>query len=215
VTRGFAVVQVLGVIALAIMTAWIATTKSMHFPVALRNEHWVCDMGQGQVWYPTTMDADTDAWYSSALRAAREPSLYLASLDAEATPVEVVRFTWLRSFHDPVVVRVDQTADGVMRLTATQMYVGLPRQGRAYRRVAKVLSVEESAVFHKLLATGGLAEALPVSCEGGTDGAEWIIERSGPGHYAYWNRRSPDGGPVREVGLMMLKLTGWSVEPVY
>jgi len=215
VTRGFAVVQVLGVIALAIMTAWIATTKSMHFPMALRDQHWVCDMGQGHRWYPSTLDADADAWYSSALRAAREPSLYLASLDAEAEPVEVVRFTWLRSFHDPIVVRVDQTTDGVTRMTATQMYMGLPRDGRAYRQVARQLSAEEATAFKNLVATGGLSEALPIGCNGWLDGAEWIIERSRTGHYAYWNRRSPDEGPVRDVGLMMLKLTGWSVEPVY
>lgn len=81
-TRGFAVVQTLLVIASAIACGWYATTKSMHFPLALREQFWVCETGYTLP--QPSLDAFWDSEYSSALRAAREPSLYLASLDAEA-----------------------------------------------------------------------------------------------------------------------------------
>lgn len=212
-TRGFAVVQTLLVIASAIACGWYATTKSMHFPLALREQFWVCETGYTLP--QPSLDAFWDSEYSSALRAAREPSLYLASLDAEAVPVEVVRFTWLRSFHNPVVVRIDASADGTMRMTATETYNGALVDGRGYRRVSRVLSADEAVALRSLLETDRLAQAAPIGCEEGLDGAQWLIERSGRGHYDLWRRWSPDSGPVHEVGLMMLKLTGWSVEPVY
>lgn len=47
------------------------------------------------------------------------------------------------------------------------------------------------------------------------DGARWIIETAGPGGYRFIDRQSPDNGPVREVGLVLLGLTGWEVGDIY
>jgi hypothetical protein len=41
-------------------------------------------------------------WYSSQLRAMKEPSLSTASPSEQAT---TYRFTWLRTFHHPLVAR--------------------------------------------------------------------------------------------------------------
>jgi hypothetical protein len=50
----------------------------------------------------------------------------------------------------------------------------------------------------------------------GTDGARWIIEAVEPSTgYTYINRWTPRDGPVREVGLHLLGLTGWKIDDVY
>jgi hypothetical protein len=47
------------------------------------------------------------------------------------------------------------------------------------------------------------------------DGAQWIIETAGQDGYRFIDRQSPDEGPVRKVGLALLRLTGWDVGAIY
>ena len=53
-------------------------------------------------------------WCSKHLRALSEPSLFQRSKGSSA---ESYRFVWLRTFHHPVIVRVDIQADGGAELT--------------------------------------------------------------------------------------------------
>ena len=54
------------------------------------------------------------------------------------------------------------------------------------------------------------------SCAYATDGAQWIIEGADPTHgYRYRMYQSPSVGPERDLGLFLLGLTGWDVEPIY
>src|SRR5882757_8829431 len=46
-------------------------------------------------------------WYSGQLSAAQEPSLYEAAQGNRQSIGSTVRFTWLRTFHSPVMVRVE------------------------------------------------------------------------------------------------------------
>ena len=59
-------------------------------------------------------------WYAAQLQAAGEESLYQRSLKG-AYPGRTVRFTWLRSFHAPIVVRVDGLGTASASLNATQL----------------------------------------------------------------------------------------------
>ena len=59
-------------------------------------------------------------WYSGQWRAAQEPSIYEASKSPSAATT-TYRFTWLRTFHAPVIVRIDVDPRGRMRLTAKQL----------------------------------------------------------------------------------------------
>lgn len=59
-------------------------------------------------------------------------------------------------------------------------------------------------------------ESPPSGCRGGVDGAEWILEGHDPSRgYQYRKRWAPEDGMEHDLGLFLLGLTGWDVEPVY
>lgn len=150
-----------------------------------------------------------DAWYSKHLRAAGEQPLSFAP----GSP-EVLRFTWLPSFHAPVVVRVEWASTGGATLTATMLSgQGGYEPGEVSSRVTRVLTRDE--VERLLVLRQAALRRPPVDCAMMLDGAVWIIEAAGTDGYHYVNAQSPETGPVHDLGLAMLGFTGWEVEPIY
>ena len=60
-------------------------------------------------------------WYSSQLAAAAEPSLYTGLQAPQPEGNATLRFTWLRSFHHPVTIRIETTGPGRHRLVAKEL----------------------------------------------------------------------------------------------
>ncbi len=210
--RGYALVLGLGVIAAALFAGWYGTTRAVYFAPALFEQSIACGP-QGRDRQPVidTFEAD---WYGEELRGFDEPSLYRASLTTGAS-ARSLRFTWLRSFHDPIFVRIDRGADGGAQLTAGQRAKG-GRPGSLTRRTSRPLTPDELRELDAILIRTVLSEQPPRLCDVGTDGARWIIETVEPSTgYVYLNRWTPADGPVRELGLHMLGLTGWQVAEVY
>jgi hypothetical protein len=146
--------------------------------------------------------------YASHLRAANEPAL------AGSKP-ETVRFLWLRTFHSPVtVVIIDEGKS--LRLRARRLsgqggYV----PGRIAAHIDRQLTSQEAASW-RILSGRVDPWRLPNSnCEVALDGAQWIIEAAGPKGHTIADWQSPKSGPVREMGLFMLGLTGWKLDPNY
>jgi hypothetical protein len=154
------------------------------------------------------------SWYGGAWRAAREAPLYPP---LPAGTIAVYRFTWLRTFHHPVVVRVDRRADGARLLTAKELSgQGGYAMGTVDRQLSRPLSQAEADKLDSLLASTHVVDLSATECNlGGADGAQWIIEAQAQGRYRYVNRWSPKQGPVRDVGLLLLGFTGWNPSPVY
>jgi hypothetical protein len=121
------------------------------------------------------------------------------------------RFTWLRSFHHPIAIRVTTQARGY-RLVATELNgAGGYEPGSVFRRADRILSQEQFAVAARLLHAPETWHPSPSKDEG-HDGAEWIIEAT-DGGYRVTRRWSPTSGIVRDIGLEFLRLTGWQVPP--
>ena len=157
-------------------------------------------------------------WFPRHWQAADEPSLYAQSLSHTPSVARTYRFTWLRSFDPPVVVRIDVGADGRMRLVAKQLSgAGGYAPGRIAKQVRRDLSASEQARIAAVLDRTHVLESPPIACstEINLDGAQWIFESSEPGSYRFVNRWSPGDGPVREAGLAFLNLTGWGFDKVY
>jgi hypothetical protein len=148
-------------------------------------------------------DSARNAWYSGQLRAMDEPAL-------GPTENPVYRFTWLRTFHHPVAVRVNAEA-GRFRLTAVELDgAGGYKPGNVLRRREIDLSPAQFQELDTLIRSSGFWE-LPTHVEtNGLDGSEWIIEAVSDGRYRVVTRWSPTSGPVRRVGEQMLLLSGWS-----
>lgn len=170
------------------------------------------------------MDDFRSDWYSSHLRAAREPRLGGEAPPNAVDGLGVLRFTWLRSFHAPVMVRVEATADAGLHLTAKELSgAGGYDPGRIARRLERRLSAEEQARLLAFLNETRVldlppSDACPVAENGDLiihgDGAHWIIEANGPLGYRYVDRWSAEP-PVRDLGLHLIGLTGWTYDRVY
>lgn len=150
-----------------------------------------------------------DGWYSKHLQAAGERPLLFAT----GSP-ETLRFTWLRSFHPPVIVRVEWASTGAATLTATMLSgAGGYEPGEVSNTISRTLKQDE--VERLLILRQAALREPPVDCTMMLDGARWVVEAAGPGGYHYVNRQSPETGPVRELGLALLSFTGWDFEPTY
>lgn len=140
-------------------------------------------------------------WYSKHLKALEEPSLYLESKSSNA---ESYRFVWLRTFHHPVIVRVDIRPDGGAELTTkVSSGAGGYEPGKLVENTSRPLTQRETDKFlltiQRLqfwkLPSHEIPEAAAI------DGAQWIIEGTKDGKYHVVDRWSPTRGAVHDLGL--------------
>lgn len=155
------------------------------------------------------LDEFEDSWYSKHLRAAGERPLSFAPGSPEA-----LRFTWLRSFHPPVIVRVEWAPAGAATIAATMLSgAGGYEPGEVSSTLNRTLTQDE--VDRLLVLRQAALREPPVDCAMMLDGARWIVEAAGADGYHYVNAQSPEAGAVHELGRALLGFTGWAVEPIY
>ena len=183
-----------------------------YFPASFATPSVSCRPGSRPQPILTNFQAD---WYARQLRAAGEPSLARAVSERRAPGVETLRFTWLRTFHHPVVIRIE-TARGRSHLVAKEMSGrGGYDPGEIARQLDRALSATEARALDALLVRARLFAGTPRNCSFGLDGAQWLFEGVDAGGYHFLDRWSPEDGPAREVGTFLLGLTGWSFDAIY
>ncbi|WP_420479008.1 hypothetical protein [Brevundimonas sp. FT23028] len=177
------------------------------FPQALRETTLRCGVfgvGGGQ----REMSRVTD-WYGGHLRAAGETPLFRSTGSS-------LRFTWLRSFDAPVVIRLETGADGAVTMTATELSGrGGYEPGSVARRIERRLTAGEVTALARMMAQSGVLKQTAATCDIGLDGAGWAVESAGADGYRFIERQSPADGPVRTFGLHLIGLTGWTYDRVY
>lgn len=125
------------------------------------------------------------------------------------------RFTWLRSFHHPVAVRITDNGDhAVLRAIELDGGGGF-HPGKEFRRIERALSPVELERIRRAFAQAPFGSMPTTDERMGADGAEWIVEAVDDGLYHLVVRWSPDSGDLHDIGLLFLELTGWSFEDVY
>lgn len=142
-------------------------------------------------------------WYGSELAILQEPSLWGSSRTEQT---QSYRFLWLRTFHRPLAIRLDVNADGTSRLT-TKMASGTVgfHPGKLVENTTVSLDKEKTDRFLRKIDEYKFWQLQSVQDAGGNDGAEWIIEGIKDGSYHVVSRWSPDSGPVRAIGLLMVE----------
>jgi hypothetical protein len=145
-----------------------------------------------------------------------EPSLLVRSRQIDRGELRTFRFTWLRSFDQPMLVRLDEQPGGRLRLTAKRLSgSGGYKPGPLDGSITRILTPEEAKRVRAQLALDRPDHFAAGDCERGKDGAEWVFEVAGAGSYHLSRRLSPRDGPVHDLGLTFLRLTGWPLEPIY
>jgi hypothetical protein len=185
-------------------------TGRRYFPESLGQPSYQCG-GECQ---PVISETES-TWYPEFWDAATEPSLYLASQRGMGERDLIVRFTWLRTFHHPVFVRITRTA-GRTHLIATELSgQGGYEPGKVQKRVERELSTAEAGVLNSILRRSPIFDEPSKVCNLGMDGAQWIFERADQNGYRFINRWSPESGPSRDLGITVLKMTGWTFDEIY
>lgn len=152
--------------------------------------------------------------YSEHLQALKEPSLWDLSKNQK---LQSYRFLWLRTFHHPISVRLDVQQDRTSLLTTkiTSGHGGY-EPGKLVVTKSRKLTKDQTtwfldrieelgfwklASFEKPYEIGPNGEKVPLI---GLDGAQWIVEGVKDGKYHVVDRWSPEKGPVRALGIIML-----------
>ena len=144
-------------------------------------------------------------WYSTHLSAMDEPVL------TDSLPSKIFRFTWLRSFHNPIVIGIENVNDTITLYWKVTEGAGGYEPGEIVKNNSRKLTQKEwlevtsaikSVNFWNLSSTDS---GLP-----GTDGAQWILEGKELSRYHMVDRWS--GGEIERVCLKLLKLTNLSIE---
>jgi hypothetical protein len=163
-----------------------------------------------KTWNPTQSENDKfiGGWYSSMLRAMKEPSISCGRVGT------AYRFLWLRTFHHPVAVRIADIQNQLSIIAVELDGEGGYTPGKVLRRENKRLTYVE---MQPLIDTLSRAEfwKMPINNDPldiGLDGSEWVLEVGSRDQYHVVARWTPQSGVVRDLGLEFLKLAGWKFE---
>ena len=90
-----------------------------YFPGSFGKPAQVCDFKGYSECFATISKVEND-WYPQHWDAAGEPSLYERSRAATTAGTSTLRFTWLPTFHHPVIVRIERSGKEA-KLVAKQL----------------------------------------------------------------------------------------------
>ncbi len=160
------------------------------------------------------MDNDRNTWYSPYLYAMKEPILYKIS----DNNIEIYRFTWLRSFHKPVCIRVIKS-NNIMKI-----YIKVLSNERGFKPAKLIVSSQSNLttsewakiIYHtKKSNFWNYKPEDPFENEDNLDGAQWIMEGLRKGHYHLLDNWSPKKGAYRDMCLYFLKLSKLKIKKIY
>ena len=160
---------------------------------------------------PNEFDTFRIKWYSKHLYALNEPLLY-----NKLTTKETYRFTWLRTFHNPVVIRIEKSNNNYMLYWKVCNGAGGYSPGKLKKNKQKKISLDDWNGFNNLLdsidywnikKTGAL-----IFC----DGARWILEGSTRDKYYVIDIQSPnEANAYYKVCDYLIQLTGLKIKEKY
>ena len=126
-------------------------------------------------------------WYSKQLYAMREPLIF-----GDRSQGEIYRFTWLRTFHNPVAIRIENQGDNYMIYWKLCNGAGGYEPGKLIIDKQKSLDKQTWEKFIDLLHDIKFWNMDTQIKTLGLDGSQWILEGKDLNHYHVVDRWSPD-----------------------
>jgi hypothetical protein len=159
-------------------------------------------------------DAELDDLYGEQLQALRETPM-CCGRDSSA---HAIRFTWLRTFHHPVVLRMDRNVGGhwVLRTKIGGGDGGYSANRLLIDHSRPLLESETSQMLALVGSDSGFWDIstheqeflkgeriIPVRA----DGSHWIVEVRHEKRYHVVDRWSPKQGRIYEIGKLLMTLS--------
>lgn len=146
-------------------------------------------------------------WYSKHLKALQEPILF-----NQSTEKQIFRFTWLRSFHNPIAIRLEKSNDNVILYWKLCSGAGGYEPGDLIINRSKELSSKEWNEFNSMIKQSSFWSSKSVVNEIlGIDGAQWILEGINMGNYQVVDRWTPSENDFKKCCLYLLNMTDLNI----
>lgn len=144
-------------------------------------------------------------WYSEHLKALDEPVL------SDSLPTKVFRFTWLRTFDNPIVIGIENNKDSIILYWKVCDGEGGYEPGKIIENKRKKLTKKEwSKVVTSINSINFWNIPTMKNEMNGEDGAQWLLEGKELGKYHIVDRWN--GGEIKKVCLQLLNLTDLKIE---
>ena len=151
-------------------------------------------------------DKFSSNWYSEQLSAMQEPVI------KDVRNTEIYRFTWLRSFHEPVAIRIYKEGNNATLVWKSCNGAGGNAPGKLKVNHLKKLNDKEWQKFLEMLQMLDYWN-MPTNKETfGCDGAQWILEGVSGNRYHVVDRWSPSDDYYAQTCLYLLKLTNLRIK---
>jgi hypothetical protein len=170
----------------------------LYFPVATRIDSNKC-LG---------LDSFTNKRYSKHLRAMNEPILYEGKLNKK-----IFRFTWLRTFHNPIVIRIERESDSVNLYYKITNGAGGYEPGEIIIDKRKKLTLDDWGNFIYLVDSCQFWSTMPCEkLEEGLDGSQWILEGATNDYYQVVDKWTPGKGSYYDCCNFLIELTDLNIK---
>ena len=174
-------------------------------------------LDSNQMYFPYHLFADTSLyigrdtflvnWYSSHLRAMTEPLLFNKNLEKE-----VYRFLWLRTFDNPISIRIEKENSKYTLTWKLCDGAGGYYPGKMTINKAKSIDKKTWDQFHTLIKKSDFWHLPTTDVEfPGTDGSEWILEGFENKNYHVVDRWTPRGGKFYYCCNFLINLTDLTI----
>ena len=153
------------------------------------------------------IDSFSDSWYSKHLSALKEPVIY-----SDKTNKEIIRFTWLRTFDNPIVIRIMNNSGVVFVYWKKSNGAGGYDPGDLVIDEKKRIEFQQwNEIVQKLgkINFWGMPTNYPTM---GLDGARWILEAKIGNKYHVVDRWSGDDSKIKPFCLDLLTMTDLKIE---
>ncbi len=166
-----------------------------------------------QAYYPIKLFTDTTIyvgfdtssveWYSKHLFAMGEPLIFNKKQNKS-----IYRFLWLRTFHNPIAIRIEKQLD-IYKLTWKLCDgAGGYDPGKLIINKTKTIDKKSWDKFNNLLSKADFWNLNTIEVEiPGNDGSQWILEGTDKHNYHIVDRWSPKGGNFYECCNFLINLT--------
>jgi hypothetical protein len=143
-------------------------------------------------------------WYSEQLSAMSEPSLL------DSTVNVVIRFTWLRTFDEPITVGIKNDTQRYTLYWKMCDGKGGYEPGKLILSNSKCISEQEFNNLMNKMDSIGFWDMPTVFDIEGNDGSQWILETKIDGNYHIVD--SWCGSNIYPIGKALLKLTDFNYD---